>query len=26
PFDSVRIDSSNAVTYWQTSAADALMW
>ncbi|NUV49590.1 DUF4232 domain-containing protein, partial [Streptomyces sp. CAI-78] len=23
---SVRIDSSNAVTYWQTSAADALMW
>ncbi|MGA4859296.1 DUF4232 domain-containing protein [Streptomyces koyangensis] len=26
PFDSVRVDSSNAVTYWQTSAADALMW
>ncbi|WP_195730851.1 DUF4232 domain-containing protein [Streptomyces albidoflavus] len=26
PSDSVRIDSSNAVTYWQTSAADALMW
>ncbi|MFB8418287.1 DUF4232 domain-containing protein [Streptomyces albidoflavus] len=26
PFDSVRIDSTNAVTYWQTSAADALMW
>ncbi|MCQ9708793.1 DUF4232 domain-containing protein [Streptomyces sp. BSP1] len=26
PSDSVRVDSSNAVTYWQTSAADALMW
>ncbi|MFD6834038.1 MULTISPECIES: DUF4232 domain-containing protein [Streptomyces diastaticus group] len=26
PGDSVRVDSSNAVTYWQTTAADALMW
>ncbi|WP_436737432.1 DUF4232 domain-containing protein [Streptomyces sp. BBFR102] len=26
PGDSVRVNSSNAVTYWQSTAADALAW